>query len=374
CMLSYLPLSHIAEQMFSVHGPLTAGASIYFARSLETVPEDLKEVQPTVFFGVPRIWEKFQAGIASKLEDTTGPKAQLMAWARRVGREAMAARQAGRALGPAQALQYRLADRLIFSKLKPAIGLGRAKVCVTGAAPISAEVLEFFASLDVLVQEVYGQSEGSGPTSFNRRERFRFGTVGPAVPGTEVRLADDGEILMRGPNVFLGYFKDEAATKATLDAEGFLHSGDLGAFEGPFLKIVGRKKEIIVTAGGKNVAPKNLEAAFKDSPLVGECVVIGDRRKFLSALVALDADGAARFAESRGEDVAALHESAALRAALQEHLDAINAKFARVEQIKKFTVLPRPLDVEHGELTPTLKVKRRRVAENWAEAIEAMYA
>ncbi len=374
CMLSYLPLSHIAEQMFSIHGPISAGASIYFARSLETVPEDLKEVQPTVFFGVPRIWEKFHNGIAAKLADAEGPKAKLVAWAQHVGREAMSARQAGRPLGLALTLQHRVADKLIYSKLKPAIGLGRARICVTGAAPISAEVLEFFAGLDLLVLEVYGQSEGSGPTSFNREERFRFGTVGPAIPGTEVRLGDDDEILMRGPNVFLGYFKDEAATKATLDEEGFLHSGDLGAFEGPFLKIIGRKKEIIVTAGGKNIAPKNLEAAFKDSPLVGECVVIGDRRKFLSALVALDPDGAARFAEAEGDDLATLHESRKLRNALQQHLDAMNAKFARVEQLKKFTVLPRPLDVEHGELTPTLKVKRRRVAENWADTIEAMYA
>ena len=374
CMLSYLPLSHIAEQMFSMHGPITAGASIYFARSLETVPDDLKEVQPTVFFGVPRIWEKFQAGIASKLAEAGGAKARLVAWAQRVGREVMDARQAGRPLGTALAAQHRLADRLIYGKLKPAIGLGRARVCVTGAAPISAEVLEFFAGLDLLVQEVYGQSEGSGPTSFNLKSRFRFGTVGPAIPGAEVRLADDDEILMRGPNVFLGYYKDEEATKATKDADGFLHSGDLGAFDGPFLKIIGRKKEIIVTAGGKNIAPKNLEAAFKDSPLVGECVVIGDRRKFLSALVALDPDGAERFAAKESEDLATLHESPTLRAALQTHLDAMNQKFARVEQIKKFTVLPRPLDVEHGELTPTLKVKRNRVAENWAEAIDAMYA
>ncbi|MEM1417109.1 MAG: long-chain fatty acid--CoA ligase [Myxococcota bacterium] len=374
CSLSYLPLSHIAEQMFSLHGPITSGASIYFARSIDDVPEDLKEVQPTIFFGVPRIWEKFHAGVSAKLAQAEGPKAKIASWALDVGREAMAARATGRKLGRRLRLKHRIADKVIYSKVKPAIGLGRARVCVTGAAPISREVLEFFAGLDLLVLEVYGQSEGTGPTSFNQPDQFRYGTVGPAIPGAQVRIAEDGEILLKGPNVFLGYYKNEEATKETLDDEGWLHSGDLGAFDGPFLKIVGRKKEIIITAGGKNIAPKNLEAAFKDSEFVNECVVIGDERKFLSALVTLDPEAAERFAAAHGEDASALHESAAMRAELQKHLDAMNAKFARVEQIKKFTVLPRNLTVEEGELTPTLKVKRRNVAKNWATTIDAMYA
>ncbi len=374
CSLSYLPLSHIAEQMFSMHVPITAGGSIYFAESIDKVPDNLKEVQPTVFFGVPRIWEKFQAGIAGKLKEATGLKAALVRWARKVGLAAMKEREAGRPVTGMLALQHRLADKLIYSKLKPAVGLGRARVCVSGAAPIAAEVLEFFAGFDVLVLEVYGQSEDTGPTSFNRPDHFRFGTVGPPVPGVEVKIADDDEILVKGPNVFLGYFKDEAATAETLDEDGYLHSGDLGTFDGDFLKITGRKKDIIITAGGKNIAPRNIEAALKNHELINEAVVIGDRRKFLSALITIDPEAGKAWAEANGEDPSRLHESAQLKSELQAYIDEMNQQFARVEQIKKFTILPRNFSVEEGELTPTLKVKRRIVNEHFADEIEAMYA
>lgn len=253
-MLSYLPLSHIAEQMFSIHGPISSGASVYFSESIEKVPDNLKEVQPTVFFGVPRIWEKFHAGISGKMKLATGFKAKLVAWARKKGTEATAIRSTG---GTPGGLGYSIANKLVFSKLKPAVGLGRVRICVTGAAPIAPEVLEFFASLDIPVMEVYGQSEDTGPTTFNQPNKFKFGTVGPAVPGVEVKIAEDEEILVRGPNVFLGYYKDEDATNDTLK-DGWLYSGDLGAWDGDFLKIIGRKKEIIITAGGKNIAPKNI--------------------------------------------------------------------------------------------------------------------
>ncbi len=373
CSLSYLPLSHIAEQMFSMHLPITTGGSIYFAESIEKVPDNLKEVQPTVFFGVPRIWEKFQAGIAGKLKDAAGLKAALVRWARRVGLAAMKEREAGRPVTGMLAFQHGIADKLIFSKLKPAIGLGRARVCVSGAAPISREILEFFASLDILVLEVYGQSEDTGPTSFNRPDHFRFGTVGPPIPGVEVKIAEDDEILVKGPNVFLGYFKDEAATRETLDEAGYLHSGDLGTVENGFLKITGRKKDIIITAGGKNIAPKNIEAALKNHELINEAVVIGDRRKFLSALLTIDPDAGKAWAETHGEDSTRLHESAKIREEIQAYIDDMNKQFARVEQIKKFTVLPRNFSVEEGELTPTLKVKRNVVNDHFAAEIEAMY-
>jgi len=374
CSLSYLPLSHIAEQMFSIHGPITAGSSVYFAESIDAVPDNLKEVQPTVFFGVPRIWEKFHAGVSAKLTEASGVKAKLVAWARKVGSEAMRVREMGGTPTGMLAMKYKLANKLIFSKLKPAIGLGRARACVSGAAPIAPEVLQFFASLDILVLEVYGQSEDTGPTSFNQPEKFRFGTVGPAIPGVEVKIAEDEEILVKGPNVFLGYYKDEEATKATLDDDGYLHSGDLGAWDGDFLKIIGRKKEIIITAGGKNIAPKNIEAALKNSDLINEAVVIGDRRKFLSALVTIDPDAGERWANANGESVESLHESPKLKAELDAYVLEMNKQFARVEQIKKFTVLPRNFTVDDGELTPTLKIKRRVINENWSEQIEAMYA
>ncbi len=367
--LSYLPLSHIAEQMFTIHSPITGGSQVYYAESIEAVPENLKEVQPTVFFGVPRIWEKFHAGIAAKLKGATGTKAKLVNWARQVGWEAN--KEPGRPKG----LQYKLANKLVFSKLKPAIGLGKARVCVSGAAPIAREVLEFFATLDIVVLEVYGQSEDTGPTSFNLPDRYRFGSVGPAIRGVEVKIADDEEILVRGPNVFLGYYKDKAATAETL-IDGWLHSGDLGKFdEKGFLSITGRKKEIIITAGGKNITPKNLEAALKNHTLINEAVVIGDRRKFLSALLTIDPEAILTWAKEQGLAAEkALHDHPKLKAHIQEYVDAMNAKFARVEQIKKFKLLHRNFTVEDGELTPTLKVKRKRVNEHFEKEIESMYA
>ena len=366
--LSYLPLSHIAEQMFTLHVPITTGMSVYFAESIEAVPENLKEVQPTVFFGVPRIWEKFHAGIAAKLKDATGVKAKLVKWALKVGWEANQRPDGNKGL------QYQLANKLIFSKLKPAIGMGSARVCVSGAAPIAREVLEFFASLDIVVLEVYGQSEDTGPTSFNTPDRYRFGSVGPAIPGVEVKIADDDEIMVKGPNVFMGYYKDPEVTAETL-SDGWLHSGDLGAFDSEgFLNITGRKKDIIITAGGKNITPKNLEGSMKNHELIDEAVVIGDRRKYLSALITIDAEAGPAWAAANGEDASALHKSAKLRASIQAHIDEMNAHYARVEQIKKFTVLHRNFTVEDGELTPTLKVKRAKVNDHFADAIEAMYA
>jgi long-chain acyl-CoA synthetase len=275
--------------------------------------------------------------------------------------------------GQPRGLQYALANKLIFSKLKPAIGMGSARVCVTGAAPIAREVLEFFASLDLVVLEVYGQSEDTGPTSFNLPGSYRFGSVGPALDGVTVKIADDDEILVSGPNVFLGYYKDPEATHATL-IDGWLHSGDLGSFDKDgFLNITGRKKDIIITAGGKNITPKNLEAGIKNHELVDEAVVIGDRRKYLTALVTIDPEAGPAWAEANGESPSALNTSAKLRASIQAHIDEMNQHFARVEQIKKFTILHRNLTIADGELTPTLKVKRAKVNDHFADDIEKMY-
>ncbi len=372
--LSYLPLSHIAEQMFSIHGPLTHGYPIYFAESIDKVPDNLKEVQPTVFFGVPRIWEKLHAGVTAKLKEATGAKKKLVEWAMGVGREANQLKNRGKTPSGALALQYRFADKLIFSKIKPAIGLGRARMCVSGAAPIAAEVLDFFMGLDIVVLEVYGQSEDTGPTSFNVPGRTKIGTVGVPLPGVEVKLGSDGEILVRGPNVFLGYYKEPEATRDTLLDGGWLASGDLGEFDADgFLKITGRKKEIIITAGGKNIAPKNIEGALKNAELINEAVVIGDRRKYLTALITLDPDVSAKFASQHQIPLGELHSHPKLESEIQRIVDQVNDQFARVEGIKKFRVLPRNLTIENGELTPTLKVKRKIVNQNWADAIEAMY-
>ncbi len=371
--LSYLPLAHIAEQMFSVHGAITTGYTVYFAESLEKVPENLKEAEPTLFFGVPRIWEKFHAGITGKMALATGAKKVIAERALAAGRAYTDAMNRGEKPGLILEAQHRLFDKLVYSKVKSALGLGQVRVCVSGAAPIAKEVLEFFGGLDMQILEVYGQSEDTGPTSFNRPGKTRFGTVGPVIPGVEVKIADDGEILVKGPNVFLGYYKEPEATAETLK-DGWLLSGDLGALDPEgFLSITGRKKEIIITSGGKNITPANIEGALKNHPLVSEAVVIGDRRKFLTAVVTLDPEAAQKFCQDRGV-TGAPHLSAEVRAEVQKAVDQVNTTLARVETIKKFALLPRVFSVETGELTPSLKVKRRIVAKNFADEIEAMYA
>jgi long-chain acyl-CoA synthetase len=366
--LSYLPLSHIAEQMATIHMPATAGSTVYFAESLEKIADNLKESRPTVFFGVPRIWEKFHAALSGKLSEVTGVKKRLVEWSRKVCTEVNQRRDRGEDVTGMLSLQYKLANKLVISKLKTALGFDRAYTLISGAAPIAPDVIAFFASLDLPIREIYGQSEDTGPTSFNLPGKTKIGSVGPALPGLQVKIAEDGEILVKGPNVFMGYYKEPEATAETLK-DGWLCSGDLGAFDSDgFLTITGRKKEIIITAGGKNIAPKNIEAALKESPLVGEAVVIGDRRKFLTVLVTLD-DVAARKLVPEGDLAAA--ES--IRAAIQTQIDRVNESLARVEQVKKFTILPKPFGIDTGELTPTLKIKRKVVATKYAREIDAMY-
>jgi long-chain acyl-CoA synthetase len=374
CVVSYLPLSHIAEQMFTLHVAATAGTQVYFAESIEKVAENFKEVQPTVLFAVPRIWEKFYAGVKSKLALAQGFKKSLVGWAMSTASAVSAERNRGGEPGGMLGLKYGLFDKLVYGKLKEALGLSRARLCVSGAAPINPEIIEFFASLDIVIREVYGQSEDTGPTSFNLPGRTKFGSVGPAVPGVQVKIADDGEILVKGPNVFMGYYKDPEATAETL-VDGWLHSGDLGKIDADgYLHITGRKKDIIITAGGKNIAPKNIEAALKELKIIGEAVVIGDRRKFISALISLDPDAAKELAEEHGLAVDELHRAPQILGQIQAHVDHVNKDLAQVEQVKKFTVLKKPFSIEGGELTPTLKVKRKVVSERYQDTIDAMYA
>ncbi|HEY4057043.1 MAG TPA: AMP-binding protein [Kofleriaceae bacterium] len=360
--LSYLPLAHIAEQMTTIANPVTVGSSVYFAESLEKIGDNLKDARPTVFFGVPRIWEKFHAALSGKLGELKGGKAKLVAWARGVNTQVNNLKDKSAPIPFALDLQYKLAAKLVMNKLKAAMGFDRGRWLISGAAPIAADVLEFFHSIDLPIREIYGQSEDCGPTSSNLPNTTRIGTVGVALPGLEVKIAEDGEILVCGPNVFLGYYKDTEATNDALlvdNAGRWLRTGDLGAFDKDgYLSITGRKKEIIITAGGKNIAPKNIEAALKQSPLIGEAVVIGDRRKYLTALVTL-ADGAG--------------SPDAVRAAIQTQVDTVNKSLSRVEQVKRFAILARPFGIDTGELTPTLKIKRKVVSEKYAAEIDAMY-
>jgi long-chain acyl-CoA synthetase len=372
-LLSYLPLSHVAEQMFTIHIAAVTGIPVYYAESLDKLLHNLGEVKPTLFFGVPRVWEKFHAGVVEKLAENTGVKAKLVEQATAVGRTVVDRQNAGLGASFADAARFKLFDKVVYAKVKEALGLSEARLCVSGAAPVSKEILEFFAGFNLPIYEVYGQSEDCGPTTFNVPGRTKFGTVGPAFPGVDVKIAADGEIIVRGRNVFAGYAKDPEATAEAL-ADGWLHTGDLGEFDADgFLTITGRKKDIIITAGGKNVAPKLLEGGLRNHPLVAEAVVIGDRRKFLAALVTLDAEAAARFQKERNL-FGPPEQSEEIRAEIQSAVEAVNVDAARVEQIKRFTILPRELSIAEGELTPTLKVKRNVVTAHFEAEIEAMYA
>jgi len=370
--LSYLPLSHIAEQMGTIHMPATAGSTVYFAESIDKLADNIKESRPTVFFGVPRVWEKYHATLSARLGEVTGTRRRLVDWARGVCSQFHARSDRGDSIPWLLGAQYKLADRLVIGKLKAALGFDRARVLSSGAAPIAPDVLAFFASIDLPIREIYGQSEDTGPTSYNLPGKTRIGSVGSPLPGIEVKIAEDGEILVRGPNVFMGYYKEPQATAEAL-RDGWMCSGDLGAIDKDgFITITGRKKEIIITAGGKNIAPRNIEAALKESLLISEVIVIGDRKKFLSALITIDEAVAQKLAP----DAAAgqLAGSPAVRAAVQKQVDAVNQTLARVEQIKKFTILTQPFSIASGEMTPTLKLKRKVIAQRYEAQIDAMYA
>jgi len=373
CSLSYLPLSHIAEQVFSIHGPISSISAVYFAESIEKLPDNLKEIRPTVFFGVPRIWEKIYAKLTEGVQAASFFKQKTFHWAFDIGTQCAALRNTGKEPSGVLSMQYALAKKMVFNPIKDKIGLIRTRVCVSGAAPISAEILNFFAGIDIIIHEVYGQSEDCGPTTFNRPDNTRFGTVGTAFPDVEVKIADDDEILVRGENVFLGYYKDEEATQKAL-VDGWLHSGDLGRFDDDgFLRIIGRKKEIIITAGGKNIAPKNIEAALKDIPFISQAMVVGDKRPYLIAVLTLDMEYTSRFCTDKGLSQNLVHENKQVRDALQKRIDDVNSTFARVEHVRKFAILPRDFSIEEQELTPTLKIKRSNIARNWQQTIDELY-
>ena len=371
--ISYLPLSHVAEQVVTIHGPMSTGSVVYFAESLEKLGENLAEVRPTFFLGVPRVWEKIQAKMVAAGAAAPPLRKKIAAWARKVGLAAGYAVQRGKA----RPLTLPIAKKVVFDKVRQRLGLDRARICVTSAAPISKDTLEFFLSLGIPILEVYGMSECTGPATYSPPANFRTGKCGIVLPGAEIKIADDGEICMRGPHVFKGYLKDTEATKSTIDPEGWLHSGDIGTIDKDgFLQITDRKKDLLITAGGENIAPQVLEGQLKAIPIVAQAVVIGDRRKFLSALVTLDPERVAKEAEACGSPARTV-EDAAKCAVFKKHLDKqigeINKTLARVQTIKKFTIVPKEFSIDGGELTPTMKVKRKVVNEKYKKEIEAMY-
>ncbi len=372
--ISYLPLSHIAEQMLSLYAPLLIGCSVSFAESLDKLLDNLREIRPHVFFGVPRVWEKIQAGIEATAARNSGLKRRIGRWARAQGLAGGYADQKGER----RPLLYGLADRLVFRKVREKLGLDRARICAVAAAPTPLATFEFFLSLGIPILEVYGLSECTGPATISTPSRYQTGGAGFTLEGTEIRIAADGEILIRGPHVFLGYHKDPEATAAAIDADGWLHSGDIGAFdEDGFLHITDRKKELIVTSGGKNVAPQVIEGQLRTIPGVAQAVVIGDGRKFLTALITLEPESisaALRAARSPATDAESAAACETFRAYLESAVEGVNGQLARYETIKRFAVLPRPFSTDGGELTPTMKLKRRVIHQKYGPEIDRLYA
>ena len=339
-IVSYLPLSHVAEQVVGLHGPMGFGGCTAFAESIEKLGDNLREIRPSIFFAVPRVWEKIQAKIQAAGAKNTGLKKKIATWARGVG---LAAAEAQQNQQPPPLL-YGLADKLVFSKVRAQLGLDRSRIQITSAAPISRDTLDYFASLGVVICEVYGMSECTGPATISLPDKYRIGKAGYCLPGGELKIADDGEVCMRGNHVFMGYLKNDEATQAALDADGWLHSGDIGTIDDEgFLQITDRKKDLIITAGGENVAPQILEGHLKGIPVVAQAVVIGDRRKFLSALITLDPEkieAESQQAGSAARDVTAAAKCSKFQAYVQTQIDTVNGKLARVQTIKKFTIIP----------------------------------
>ena len=374
--LSFLPLCHIAERMMTVVNQLLFGYTVNFAESLDTVPQDLREVSPTVLFAVPRIWEKFYSRILLTMREAELSKRLAYAAAVRVGRKAARLREEGRQPGRTLAALNRLAHLSVFYPLKKRLGLERTRLAISGAAPISPEILRYFHAIGLQLREVYGQTEGSGPTSIHRGADLRIGTVGPPLPGVEVKIADDGEILVKGDNVFQGYHRSPEATAETI-VDGYLHSGDLGEFtEDGYLKITGRKKDLIITGGGKNVAPQTIENELKFSAYINDAVVIGDNRPFLSALILIDEENVTDYAQENRipfTTYADLTRNPEIFKLIEDEVKKVNGNLARVEQVRKFVVLDRRLEEEDGEVTPTMKVKRMNIEKMYADVIEGMY-
>jgi long-chain acyl-CoA synthetase len=375
-VLSFLPLSHIAERLLCVAHHATVGLTINFMENLDTLPQNLAEVAPTVIFAVPRIWEKFHSTVTLRMDDADWFKRAAYAAAVAAGRRKAAAMLAGRRAGLALEVAYPLVHFAVLLPLKRKLGLHRARVVLSGAAPIAPSILEFFLGLGVPIREIYGQTEGSGPTCANQ-ERIKLGTVGPPLPGIEVKIAPDGEILVRGPNVFQGYYRDPEATAATL-REGWLHSGDIGVLdEDGFLRITDRKKDLIITAGGKNVAPQFLENKLKASPYINDAVVIGDGLKYLTALIVIDEDNVAKWASDQRIPFTTFGDLAAneqVEGLIAREVEAVNATLSRAEEVKRFALLPRRLHQEDGDVTPTLKVKRAAVMQKYADLIGSLYS
>lgn len=377
--VSYLPLCHVAEQMFSIHIPLASGSRVNFAESLRTVQEDLREVSPQVFFGVPRIWEKFHASIRTKIREAGGIRRWLFEHAMSDLQSTAAKPRAD--WSALENLRWAAWYVLILRSLLNYVGLRRCRVAISSGAPISPEILQFFRVLGVPIREAYGLTEASGATTMQPGDASPVGSVGVPYPGIEVKLADDGEIMIRGDVVFRGYYKNPEATAEAVDAEGWLHTGDVATWvagpAGRELRIIDRKKDIMITAGGKNITPSEIENALRFSPFIKEAIIVADRRRFVSALIQIDFEATSKWAEEQGllyTNFKSLTNLPKVRDLLQQEVDKVNARMPQVQQVRKFVLLTKELDHDDGEVTATMKVRRKSIAEKYATVIEEIYA
>ncbi len=373
-LLSYLPLSHIAERATSHFGVIQAGGETWFARSLATVADDLRACRPTIFMAVPRVWQKLHDVIIDELDAMPvhlgGPLDRLVA------ADTDPTRPRRSTKGVATHAAAFAANQTIGRVLRRKLGLDQARLLVSAAAPIHPGLVRWFHGIGLPIAEVYGQTEDCGPATINPPDAIRIGSVGRAIPGLEVRVASDGELLVRGGSVCSGYFEMPDATAELIDDAGWMTTGDLGRIDDDgYIWLTGRKKDLIINAAGKNIAPSEIEARLSMEKLVGQAVVIGDGRRYLTALLTLDADAAGEWAGHHGasDDIADLIHDARIRDEIDAAIDRVNREHAPVEQIKYWRLLPTPLTVEGGELTPTYKVKRAVVAERYADLVETMY-
>ena len=375
--LSFLPLAHVAERTFSVFYPLYTGATINFAESIDTVPENIREVAPAVFFAVPRIWEKFYSAVALRMREATWLGKAAYRWAIGTGGRVAECRLQGRRPSALLRLLYRVADFLVLDNVKRSLGLHRTRAAATGAAPIAPELIRWYLALGIDMREVYGQTENCGLATGMPADRVKLGTVGVARPDTEVRISSEGEILLKGPHVFLGYFKNPEKTAETI-TDGWLRTGDVGVLDADgFLTITDRMKDIIITAGGKNITPSEIENQLKFSPFISDAVVIGDQRKFLSCLVMIDHETVAQFAQEKNvpfTNFTSLCRAPEVQDLIWSEIERVNKQLARVETIKKFRLIEQILTPEDEELTPTMKLRRTFVNVKYKDVIDTMYA
>lgn len=373
---TYLPLSHVAERCVNLFTSMFDGHCVYFMRGYQNFAEDLKEIRPTTWMGVPRVWEKLYEGVMDFRADQPAFKQKILDWALKTGSAHNWLIYINETIPLRLKLTYSLAKKLVINKLLFAMGLDRVGLTVTGGAPTSKAILDFYVSIGMWLLDVYGQTEGHGTTSVARPNAIRFGSAGLPFPKTKVRIAEDGEILVKGDHVSPGYYKDPELTAATFK-DGWLYSGDLGYIDGDgFLWVTGRKKDIIITSGGKNITPSKIESALMGHPLVEHAVVVGDGRKYLTALLTISFEEAGRRIPNNGkykQTINNLDQEPLIHQTIATHVEAVNSSLSRVEQIKKFKILPNSFSIESGELTHVQKIKRNIVERKYIHEVEQMY-